>query len=247
MSDEPLYRKPAMRWPIRLFVGVALAAGVGFALLGPELRPYLTGALLAAGGYVAWSAWDALRGRAAALERLLDRWRAEPGVLDDDGDLHFSEDGQPLIARLGELRHAAGGSGAAVAILTPLRETTAAFRIANRALPTPAFDGRDPAIGGPSLAPLPGVQLLLHDALAVEGNEPAQLQRWLDDALVQALVAAARDHADTFRGLTFDGRFLAVHWVGELAGDPGMVRALSAPLWRPFVPRLPPTRLELLH
>lgn len=241
-ASTALYRKPAMRWPLRLFIAVLGAAVIGFAYLGPELRPYLVGALLAAGGYLAWSAWDALRGRAAALEARLDRWRAAPGVLEHEGDLHFKEDGQPLLARLDEAR-----SGPTVAVLTPLRETTAAFRIANRALPLPGFDGREPAVGGPSLSALPGVQLLLHDALIVEGNEPAQLQRWLDEALVSALVTAVRDHPDTFRGLTFDGRFLAVHWVGAPADDPGMARALSAPLWRPFVPRLPPTRLELLN
>jgi len=38
-----------------------------------------------------------------------------------------------------------------------------------------------------------------------------------------------------------------VHWLGDLAGDPAAVRALSAPLWRPFVPRLEPTRGQLLN
>ncbi len=245
MSDQwhsGLFDRPELRWPFRIFVGVALATALGLAFLGPGARPWLLLGLAAGGGFLAWSVWDATRGRAAVVGRLRERWVALPDVVDNGHDLHFSEDGQPLIARL-----ATGDSGHTVAILTPLRETTAAFRIASPTLARPSFDGQDPPIGGPPLTPLPGLQSMLHDVLRIEGNEPAQLERWLDQALVSALLSAARDHADSFRGLTFDGRFLAVHWVGDLAADPTAVRALSAPLWRPFVPRLPPTRVELLN
>lgn len=237
-----LIDRPALRWPIRLFVGAALAAGLGLALLSPGARPWLLGGLGIATGFLAWSIWEETRGASAALGRVRDRWLAEPDVVASGDDLHFMEDGQPLIARLAIHRGAP-----AVAILTPLRETTAAFRIGSKALAPPGFDGLEPAIGGPPLSPLPGLALMLHDALVVEGNEPAQLERWLDGALVDALLAAARDHATLFRGLTFDGRFLAVHWRGDIAQEPEAVRALSAPLWRPFVPRLPPTPGVLLH
>lgn len=237
-----LFDRPALRWPFRIFVGLAIATAVGLAFLGPGARPWLLLALAAGGAFLAWSVWDQMRGRAAVVGRLRERWLAESDVVDNGHDLHFSEDGQPLIARL-----ATSAGGHTVAILTPLRETTAAFRIASPELPEPSFDGHDPAVGGPPLTPLPGLQSMLHGALRVEGNEPAQLERWLDQALVSALLSAARNHADSFRGLTFDGRFLAVHWVGPVAADPNAVRALSAPLWRPFVPRLPPTRVELLN
>jgi hypothetical protein len=248
MSDAPtprmpsLSERPALRWPLRIFVATLVAGVLGLALLDPAARPWLLLTIVAAAGFLAWSWWDETRGRAAALARLRARWLAEPDVVDHDADLHFSEDRQPLIARLAQSRF-----GPALAILTPLPETTAAFRIASRHLPRPGFDGLEPALGGPPLARLPGLQLMLHDALVVEGNEPARLERWLDRPLIDALVAAARDHGASFRGLTFDGRFLAVHWLGDIAGDPAAARALSAPLWRPFVPRLPPTRPELLN
>jgi len=200
------------------------------------------GALASAGTFFAWTLWDETRGRAAALGKLRLRWLQEPDVVANGADLHFQEDGQPLLARL-----ATTATGPAVSVLTPLPETTAAFRIASHTLPTPGFDGTEPALGGPPLTPLPGLQSMLHDALRVEGNEPAQLERWLDQDLVLALTDAARDQAASFRGLTFDGRFLAVHWLGEIARDPALVRALSAPLWRPFVPRLPPASAVLLN
>lgn len=237
-----LFDRPSLRWPFRLFVGIVIATALGIAFLGPGARPWLLVALAAAGAFLAWSVYDETRGRAAAVGRLRERWLAEPDIIDNGKDLHFSEDGQPLIARL-----ASSSSGHTVAILTPLRESTAAFRIASPELPRPSFDGEDPAIGGPPLTPLPGLQSMLDDVLKVEGNEPAQLERWLDHALRSALLSAARDHAASFRGLTFDGRFLAVHWVGDIAADPMAARALSAPLWRPFVPRLPPPRVELLN
>jgi hypothetical protein len=237
-----LFERPALRWPFRIFLGAALAAALGLAFLSPGARPWLLGGVLVAGGLLAWTLWDETRGRAAAMRRVRERWLASPDVVDNGGDLHFMEDGQPLIARL-----SASARGLSTTVLTPLRETTAAFRIASPSLPTPSFDGEDPPVGGPPLSPLPGLQLMLHDALIVEGNEPAQLERWLDAALVTALLGAAREHPASFRGLTFDGRFLAVHWLGEVVNDPMTVRALSAPLWRPFVPRLPPARGALLH
>lgn len=239
---QGLIDRPALRWPIRIFTGMAIAAGLGLALLSPGARPWLLGGLAIATGFLAWSIWEETRGATAALARVRARWLAEPDVIDNGDELHFMEDGQPLIARLATHRGAP-----AVAILTPLRETTAAFRIASKLMPPPGFDGLEPAIGGPPLTPLPGLGLMLHDALLIEGNEPAQLERWLDGALVSALLLAARDRATSFRGLTFDGRFLAVHWRGDLASDPQAVRALSAPLWRPFVPRLPPTPGVILH
>ena len=245
MSDQwhsGLFDRPELRWPFRIFVGVALATALGLAFLGPSARPWLLLGLAAGGGFLAWSVWDATRGRAAVVGRLRERWVALPDVVDNGHDLHFSEDGQPLIARL-----ATGDSGHTVAILTPLRETTAAFRIHAPKLPRPGFDGIEPAVGGPILAPLPGLKLMLHDAFEVEGNEPAQLERWLDQSLVKALLSAATHQADSFRGLTFDGRFLGVHWVGDGVADPIAIRALSAPLWRPFVPRLPPARPDLLN
>lgn len=237
-----LFDRPQLRWPFRIFLGAALATVLGLAFLDPDARSWLFMGLLAAGAYLAWSVWDETKGRAAMTQRARQRWVQQPDVLDNGADLHFSEDGQPLIARF-----ATGPLGPVVTVLTPLRETTAAFRIHTPKLPRPGFDGVEPAVGGPILAPLPGLKLMLHEAFEVEGNEPAQLERWLDQALINALLSAATHQADSFRGLTFDGRFLGVHWVGETVADPIAIRALSAPLWRPFVPRLPPVRADLLN
>ncbi len=237
-----LFDRPQLRWPFRIFLGAALATVLGLAFLDPDARSWLLMGLAASGAYLAWSVWDETKGRAALTQRVRQRWVQQADVVDNGADLHFSEDGQPLIARF-----ATGPLGPTVTVLTPLRETTAAFRIHAPKLPRPSFDGIEPAVGGPQLTPLPGLKLMLHDAFEVDGNEPAQLERWLDQALVKALLSAATHQADSFRGLTFDGRFLGVHWVGDAVADPIAIRALSAPLWRPFVPRLPPVRADLLN
>lgn len=239
---EGLWGRPELRWPLRLFGAAALLLGLGLAVFGPEARPWLVGTFVAAGAWVAFSAWDETRGRAAALHRLRERWLADPSVLAHGEDLHFMEDGQPLFARL-----AMGRRGPGVTILTPLRETTAAFSIASPTLPAPGFDGLEPPVGGPPLTPLSGLQSLIGGVARVSGNDPVTLERWLDEALVSALRRALAEHPESFRGLTFDGRFLAVHWVGAPALDPSAARALSAPLWRPFVPRLPPVPTTLLN
>lgn len=235
-------------WPLRLLIGSALALGVGLAVLDPGLRPWLFGAFLFALALFAYTLWDETRGRAARLHELERLWisagatrrealprTARPTGL-EKGDLHLDEAGQPLIVRL-SLR----GERPTVAVLTPLSESTTAFSIGSRQLPPPTFDGYEPAARGPAIEPLPGVGSLLGDSLDVRGNDPVRLTRLLDEELVAALTHAASHHADTFRGLTFDGRFLAVHWLGEEpASDPALTLARSAPLWRPFVPRLPP-------
>lgn len=238
----PLIERPALKWPRRLLLGSIFAAIVGTVVLSPAARPWLIGAVVAFAVLFLWTLWDETRGRGAALQRLRERWLQHPDVIDSGGDLHFSEDRQPLIARL-----ALGKHGPTIAVLTPLNVSTTAFRIRPRDLPAPSFDGRYPSVGGPSLTHLPGLQTLLHDALIVEGNAPARLERWLDQDLIHALLSAARDHPQSFGGLTFDGRFVAVHWIGPIVVDPEAVRALSAPLWRAFVPRLPPIRRELLN
>jgi hypothetical protein len=241
-EGEGLWRKPELRWPIGLFGAAALLLGVGLAVFGPEARPWFVGTFIAAGAWVAFSVWDETRGRAAALHRVRERWLADPTVLAHGDDLHFLEDGQPLFARL-----AMGSRGPSVTILTPLRETTAAFAIASPHLPAPGFDGLEPPVGGPPLTPLSGLQSLLGGLGKVSGNDPGTLERWMDATLVAALTNALRDHRESFRGLTFDGRFLGVHWVGSPALDPSAARALSAPLWRPFVPRLPAASTALLN
>lgn len=245
------------RWPLRLFLASALALGLGLPLLDAGARPWLFGALFATGLLLGYTLWDETRGRAARLHRLRQRW-VDAGALEGDTmvtpvrptgltrqDLHLMEDGQPLIVRLGLMGRNAIPS---VAILTPLPETTTAFSIHSRHLPRPSFDGLEPASRGPALELLPGVGTLLGSAFAVVGNDPTRITRLLDEELRHALSQADLLHKDNFRGLTFDGRYLAVHWLGaDLAEDPARALELARPLWRPFFPRLAPLPRILLN
>lgn len=248
------------RWPLRLFLGASLALGLGLGLLDAGARPWLIGAFLGTGLLLGYTIWDETRGRAHRLNELRKRWldfgAGDGGSLEDGistrrptgltrADLHLMEDGQPLIARLG--LHGRDATPT-VAILTPLPETTTAFLIASKHLPRPGFDGLEPVSRGPTLEPLPGVGALLEQTFHVMGNDPTRITRLLDEDLRHALAETDTLHRSVFRGLTFDGRFLAVHLLGEdLASDPAKALALSRPLWRPFVPRLPPLPRTILH
>lgn len=243
------------RWPLRLFLGASLALGLGLPLLGAGARPVLFVAFAATGALLAWTLWDETRGRAARLRVLRARW-LEAGATERDSlpnsarptgllpqDLHLMEEGQPLIVRLALL-----GDVPTVAVLTPLPESTTAFAIASRHHPAPTFDGLEPGARSPSLDPLPGVGTLLEGRFEVRGNDPTRLTRLIDGELVGALAECDAVHRDTFRGLTFDGRFLAIHWLSdELAMNPWRALSQSAPLWRPFVPRLPPLPTRTLN
>lgn len=233
---------PQARGPLTAFIASLALLVLGLALFGPGARPWLLSLAAFSGAYFLWTVWDVTRGRSAHLESLRMLWASHLGGARNADDIHFMEDGQPLIARL-----ALDTDVLSAAVLTPLSENTTAFRITPKQQRTPSFEGLYPAHSGPPVQPLPGLGALLGDALHIEGNQPAQLARWLDAELLTAIGNAARDHGASFGGLTFDGRFLGIHWRGEVVRDPKSVAALSAPLWRPFVPRLPPMRPELLN
>ena len=80
-----------------------------------------------------------------------------------------------------------------------------------------------------------------------EGLFGPRMMRYLDEDFLSALLWAERLHPGVFRGLTFDGRFIAVHWLGGLANDPLATLQASATLWKPFVPRLPSAAPQLMH
>ena len=105
------------RWPLRLFLGSALALGLGLGLLDAGARPWLFGAFLGTGLLLGYTIWDETRGRAHRLAELRKRWldfgAGDGGSLEDGmstrrptgltrADLHLMEDGQPLIGRLGD-------------------------------------------------------------------------------------------------------------------------------------------------
>jgi len=249
VSDRELTDQAArVRWPLRVAVAAALVLGLGVWLF-PGAKTAFIVIFLAALAWAGFTLWDATRGASFALERERKRWLEALGAVDHGHDLHLMEERQPLVVRLDRRARAMTS-----AVLTPLPETTAAFRIWPRAAPKPGFDGVEPPVGGPLLTPLPGLEATLGGAFSIEGNEPAHLARWLDGELVQGLHVTLALHADTFRGLTFDGRFLAVHWLdvagqgaGAVGRDPIATLAASSALWRPFVPRLPPAPASLMH
>ena len=230
MKDGLFPNLPAnARWPLRFFLGATLALGVGLAVLEQGARPWLLGGFLATGTLLAYTLWDETKGRAARLNALRRRW-LDAGAMEGDttaftparptglrrDDLHFMEDGQPLIVRLS--LHGRDATPT-VAVLTPLPETTTAFKITAKHLPPPTFDGLEAAGRGPSLEVLPGVATLVGSVFGVTGNDPARITRFLDDDLRHALREADVLYRDSFRGLTFDGRFLAVHFVGEAIAE----------------------------
>lgn len=234
--------RASLKWPFRIFVAACALLAIGLIWLGPDARVPLLVLVGCSGAFLGWSMYDQSRGLGAALAQRRAVWEARTGAVADGEDLHLMSDGQPLIVRVGRL-----GQAMTATVLTPLSETTTAFRFWPKGARRPSFDGHDPAVGGPRLSLLPALGTFFGGVIEVEGNEPVRIRRWLDGELLTALEAAARDHAPTFRGLTFDGRFLAVHWIGPLTDVPEDVLALSTPLWRPFVPRLPPASPATMH
>lgn len=239
----PAWRR-SLRWPLRLFVATLVALVIGVWLFPAGKTAFIV-ALAAAAGWLAWTFWDATRGAGAALDARRASFaaalEAEGGVMNGE-DLHVMEDGQPLIVRVGQR----DGRPTAT-VLTPLSESTTAFRFWPHAMPRPSFDGGDPPVGGPLLTRLHALETVLGGGFEVEGNEPTHIMRWIDEALLAALLDAAHSQPAAFRGLTFDGRFLAVHWIGGPASDVHRALALSSRLWRPFVPRLPALPPSLMH
>jgi hypothetical protein len=236
----------ARRLALRVAIALAVAAGLSTVSgLGALTLPLglLAGA---AGLWLVWVIWDESRGRSHLTDRALNAWQADVGGVRDEDALALQiAGGRPLSVRAAVTRHGL----TAVALLTPLQMTTFSFRAWPAPAPRPGFDGAEPSVGGPRTDPLPGVETIVgtvrrelgHPAnatpLRVEGNSPERALQILTPRVLDALHDAERLHGGDFRGITFDGNLLGVHWLGGTAEDPLTALHATLHILEAFLPK----------
>jgi hypothetical protein len=236
-----------VRFAWRATLVLALAFGLSTVTDLASLRGPLLALAAVGAATTGWLAWDETRGEGQALASMRGRWMSELACA-VDGDrllLDPADGGPPRLVRLARLPD---GTPCA-AILSPTAPATEGFRIWPAAMPRPGFDGAEPQVGGPTLAPLPGAASILASLLErdpggapparleVEGNAPELLLSRLRKAPRAALAETIRLHGDAFRGMTFDGAELGTHWVGPLVLDPPRLMAAATPLLDAMSPR----------
>jgi hypothetical protein len=220
-------------WPLRIGVGVALAAAGGIPLFGPRWTPWLVGLLALALGWAGWHLWWATRGPGAVLVGLERRWLGLHGARPIGGcAVHVHDGTQPLRIQL-----ARQARTLVAHVATPLPASTLAFRL------WPVDAGEAPEFTGSAtreltydLARAHEVEALFSMLFHAEANEPRLLHRIMtSEVLAPLLLVRKESPPGAFRGITWDGRELAIHWTGPLVTDPERALQLSRPIWRSFV------------
>lgn len=229
-----------LQWPRRLLILAASFALVGYFALPRGLHIYLYALLgLASIGYL-YARWDETRGQAASQEALRTHLKSELGALREGEVLHLRHEGRPILIKTSVLNRELQ-----VAVLTPMPESSLAFRLYREHTPRPPLDGGAMALGAADLEPLPGLSATLPQGMALEGNAPAQIARLFDNELRDALARTTFEHRDSFRGLSFDGRFLGAHWTLPLASRSQAMLEASWDLFVPFIPQATPRAVLL--
>lgn len=238
----------ARRLALRVALGLAIAAALS-TVSGLDALTLPLGLLAGAAGlWLGWVIWDESRGRTHRTDRVMAAWQASTqGIRDGDALALQLEGGRPLTIRAAVTRHGL----TAVALLTPLQTATFSIRAWPTPLPRPGFDGQEPSVGGPRTDPLPGVETIVgavrtelgHPAdatpLRVEGNAPERALQLLTPRVLDALHDIERLHTGDFRGITFDGNLLGVHWLGRTAEDPLTAFHASLIVLEALLPRAP--------
>ncbi|TNF23903.1 MAG: hypothetical protein EP329_26305 [Deltaproteobacteria bacterium] len=237
MTDtEPLKKAPTalarVAWPIRVGVGVALAAAAAIPLFGRHYTLWLVLLAVGALGWSAWHLWWATRGPGAILVGLEQRWLELHGARRLGRCAVVVHDGmQPLQIRLSRERRTLRAD-----VGTPLPASTLTFRLWPADQAAPDFAGSPTRELTYDLERAPEVEALFAGRFGAESNHPAALRRIMTASLMAPLLTVHQSSPPgAFRGLTWDGRELAVHWAGPVVTDPTRALQLSRPIWRAFV------------
>jgi hypothetical protein len=240
---------------MRFAMGLLLAAGLAAALNMSELLTPLALLGAAAVAWFAWVVWDESRGRTHRIAEARERFAGLGGVADGDDALKVPWDARGDMG----LRFAVDRQGTAtVAALWPVPTSTVSFRLWPSFATRPGFDGQEPAVGGPRLERLPGVEAILgelfaHDGVSglptlhCESNAPERLVSALNPAVRAALADVLRNHGQGFRGISFDGNVLAVHWTGTALEDPPTTLASTRQLLAAWLPAEPLPPHAMIH
>lgn len=243
------------RIALRIAMAFILAAGLGSALGLSELTTPLVLLAVASVAWLGWVVWDEGRGRSHKIRTSLDAFAAEIGGQTNTETLHLQLfENQPLTLRFAVRRD----GNATMAALTPTPSSTVSFRIWPDGTTRPGFDGQEPNVGGPRLETLPGLETILTDLFKsdehpapprfhMEGNAPDRLMAVLSPDFRAALANALAIHGQGFRGVSFDGNLLAVHWVGAALTDPATTLATTRMLLMSLLPGQPAPPREILH
>lgn len=227
MSED---RPAGLGTTARLLVAGALAAGAGIPLSSARLTPWLILALVGLLAALAYHLWDSSRGPGAALAALHRRWLELPGARASGPLMVDVHDGvQPLRIRITRRGRTSYGL-----VTTPLLASTVAFRLWPAEAPPPGFLGSATLDGPPDLARAVGVEARFAHVFRAESNLPLALDAIVTADLMAPLLAVRREAPTAFRGVTWDGRELGVHWAGPQLTDPTRTLQLSRPIWRAF-------------
>lgn len=183
-------------------------------------------ALAARMAYVYWLA----HGSPARVAELQHKWLELPGARPiRRSAIHVHDGMQPLTVRLGLV----GGADAAV-VQTAAGDSPVAFRAWPERAPPPSLAAEGFGPGGPPVERAPLLERLFAGTIRVEVSDDRDAFRLIGGEVAAALAVVAQEAAESFAGLTYDGRVVGVHWRGAVAAQPQRAAQLSRAIWRRF-------------
>ncbi|PIE65936.1 MAG: hypothetical protein CSA24_01470 [Deltaproteobacteria bacterium] len=224
--------QPQARWTTRLLIAGTLAGFAGLPILGTRWAPWLIILAVTSLALLLYGWWFGARGPGAVMRGLLARWLELSGARRGPGgyEVRVFDGLQPLRITLSR-----NGRDLCAQVTTRLSDTTLAFRLWPDGQEPPSFTGSMSRELCDDLRRAPAVEARLANLYRADANQPRALDRAITRDLMAPLLAVRKAATPGYRGVTFDGASLSVHWRGPATADPERVMQLSRPIWAAMV------------
>ncbi len=174
--------------------------------------------------------WYRQRGPGAVLSGLIATWLELPGASHRGQTVSVYDGDQPITIRLARRR------GLLVAVIhTPIGTSPVAWRVWSRGQPAPPLDPELRPHGGPPVSRAAALEAAFGGpVVSVETSDVRDAARHLDSQLRQKILGLKLQAHTEWRGVTYDGRVLGIHFCGATAADPERATALARSVWKVF-------------
>lgn len=188
---------------------------------------------VAGGGWLAWwgmKAWWERHGSPALVRGLQAQWLEAPGAHSEPGGRVCIHQGRQRI----KVRLDRRGGLMTATVQVVVGDTTVALRAWPETLPPPSLDPDGAPVGGPPVSRAPLLETRFARRVRVETSDDERAERLLQGSMAVAIHEAMEALGPGFRGITYDGRRLGIHFAGPVAADPEQALRVAKPLWDRF-------------
>lgn len=214
-------------WSVRITAAVLAAELLALFVFGVRPSFWLISLLVATAASLVYLLWDHRYGPSAIQADLTARWLGLPGAHPAPGGVHVHDGMQPLTIWLGTQT-----STQSAVVLTPVADSEMACRIWPDGQTPPPFAGSLTRFRtAPALDRAYTIEQKFAGLLQIEVNDEPGMSTLLTAPRVGPILAVRQEAPQMFKGVTWDGEQLGVHWWGPIVKDPVRMLQLSRAIW----------------